>query len=120
MMEQELEAEIVISPSVEQTISSGDFASLFRETMQTSRLTVHVADSELPFYLGLADDRTVQLAVEDDEGFRERYWNPPESRSESGRKAYIRTIVQSPGLYRSTILTELGRSLCTVCNNRTG
>ena len=63
-----LEAEVIVSPSVESTIESGEFATLFREKLRTDRTTVLVAE-DVPFYLGLADDRTVQIGVEDGEGF---------------------------------------------------
>jgi predicted transcriptional regulator len=64
-----LEAEIVVSPSVEETITSGEFAPLFREKLETGRLTVLEANDEPPFFLGIADDEVVQIGVEDDEGF---------------------------------------------------
>lgn len=64
-----LEAEIVVSPSVEETITGGEFARLFREKLETGRLTVLSTDVEPPFYLGIADDETVQIGVEDGEGF---------------------------------------------------
>lgn len=64
-----LEAEIIVSPSVKETITSGEFAPLFREKLATGRMTVLEMSSEPPFYLGVADDETVQIGVEDDEGF---------------------------------------------------
>ncbi|MEF8806484.1 helix-turn-helix transcriptional regulator [Natronomonas sp.] len=64
-----LEAEIVVSPSVEETITAGEFAPLFREKLETGRLTVLEANDEPPFYLGIADGEIVQIGVEDDEGF---------------------------------------------------
>jgi predicted transcriptional regulator len=64
-----LEAEIVVSPSVEETITAGEFAPLFREKLETGRLAVHGAGTDLPFYLGIADGEVVQIGVEDDEGF---------------------------------------------------
>ncbi|MEF8872164.1 MAG: MarR family transcriptional regulator [Haloarculaceae archaeon] len=62
------EAEIVVSATVGDRITSGEFASLFREQLDTGRLTVYVAEEPLPFYLGLGGD-IVQVGVEDDEGF---------------------------------------------------
>jgi predicted transcriptional regulator len=62
------EAEIVVSANVGDRITSGEFASLFRDQLDTGRLTVYVAEEPLPFYLGLGGD-IVQLGVEDDEGF---------------------------------------------------
>ncbi|MFT4884674.1 MAG: putative transcriptional regulator [Natronomonas sp.] len=64
-----LEAEIIVSPSVEETITAGKFVPLFREKLETGRLTVLGGDSDIPFYLGIADGETVQIGVEDDEGF---------------------------------------------------
>ncbi|GAB3677084.1 helix-turn-helix transcriptional regulator [Halopiger thermotolerans] len=65
----DLEAEVIVSPEVERTIESASFAPLYREQLRTDRLTVFVSDEPLPFYLGIDDERTVQLGVEDDEGF---------------------------------------------------
>ncbi|WP_340099719.1 helix-turn-helix transcriptional regulator [Salinibaculum salinum] len=62
------EAEIVVSANVGDRITSGEFARLFREQLDTGRLTVYVAEEPLPFYLGLGGE-TVQIGVEDDEGF---------------------------------------------------
>lgn len=69
IMNEKLEVEIIVSSSVEETISSGEFAPLFREKTQTGRLTVYVYDGELPFYLGLGDEQRTQIGVEDNEGF---------------------------------------------------
>jgi len=69
VLEQDLEAEIVVSPGVAETISSEEFAPLFREKLATGRLTVLVADDPVSFYVGLAGDRTVHVGVEDDDGF---------------------------------------------------
>lgn len=64
-----LEAETVVSPGLEETLESEEFAPLLREKMQTGRSTLLVSSRDLPFYLGLADDGRVQIGVEDDEGF---------------------------------------------------
>jgi predicted transcriptional regulator len=64
-----LEAELIVSPSVKETITSGEFAPLFREQLATGRMTVLEMPSEPPFFLGIADGDTVQIGVEDDEGF---------------------------------------------------
>lgn len=69
IVNEELDAEIVVSPDVERTIETGEFAPLFREQIETGRLTVLVADGNLPFYLGVAADCSVQIGVEDDDGF---------------------------------------------------
>lgn len=66
--EHQLEVEIVVADSVTEQIQTGEFATLFYEKIQTGRLTVLAVDAELPFYLGLGDDGTVQIGVEDDEG----------------------------------------------------
>jgi len=63
-----LELETVVSPSVESMFDTPAFASLVREGMSTGRSAVLVSPTELPFYLGLADDDHVQIGVADDEG----------------------------------------------------
>ncbi|AEH36911.1 helix-turn-helix transcriptional regulator [Halopiger xanaduensis] len=65
----DLEAELIVSPAVERTIESASFAPLYREQLRTDRMAVFVSDEPLPFYLGIDDDWTIQLGVEDDEGF---------------------------------------------------
>lgn len=65
----EFEAEIVVPAGLEPTLTTGEYATLFREQIRTGRLTVRVHDGDLPFYLGLGDDGTVQVGVEDDDGF---------------------------------------------------
>jgi predicted transcriptional regulator len=68
VMDGRLEAEIVVTPSVEETIGSGDFAELFRPQIETDRMTVLSIEDDFPrYYFGLVDDR-VQVGVEDDEG----------------------------------------------------
>jgi len=67
--ERDFAAEIVVSAEVGETITTEEFADLFREQLATGQLTVLVCDGDLPFYLGLADDERVQIGVEDDEGF---------------------------------------------------
>ena len=66
--ENRLELETVISPSVESTFETPEFASLIREGMSTGRSAVFVSPTELPYYIGLADDDHVQIGVADDEG----------------------------------------------------
>ena len=63
-----LELETVVSPNVESTVESDEFAPLMREKIQTGRSAVFVAQESLPFYLGLADDGRVQVGLADDEG----------------------------------------------------
>lgn len=67
--EHELEAETIVSPGLETTLESDEFAPLLAEKIETGRSTVFVSPTEFPFYLGLADDGRVQIGVEDDEGF---------------------------------------------------
>lgn len=64
-----LDAETVVSPEVEETMESADFAPLIREMTNTGRSDIYVSRDELPIYLGLAGDGRVQIGVEDDEGF---------------------------------------------------
>ena len=63
-----LAVETVLSPSVESTAESADFAPLMREKIETGRSLVLVAQESPPFYLGLADDGRVQVGLADDEG----------------------------------------------------
>ncbi|QLG48823.1 hypothetical protein [Natrinema halophilum] len=63
-----LEVETVVTPTLEATIESDQYASLIREKMETGRSTMFVSQQRLPFYLGLAYDGRVQIGVEDDEG----------------------------------------------------
>lgn len=62
----ELDAEVIVGPDVEETIRNGAYAPLFREKLETGRLSVLLADAELPFYLGLSGDGVVQIGVEND------------------------------------------------------
>lgn len=64
----DLRGEMVAGPDVWETIRGGEYARLFREKLRTGRLSVHVVDEGLPFYLGLDGDATVQIGVEDDDG----------------------------------------------------
>ncbi len=65
----ELEMELLVSPDMEQTILAGEFASVLREQIESGNLTVLVSADLVPFYLGLSGGGTVQVGVEDDEGF---------------------------------------------------
>ncbi len=67
--ERGLEVETVVSPGVESTLESDEFAPILREKLGTGRSTISVAHDTLPFYLGLADDGRIQIGVADDEGF---------------------------------------------------
>lgn len=64
-----LEAETVVSPSLEETLESDEFAPLLKRKVATGRSTVFVSSEHPPFYLGVADDGRTQVGVEDDEGF---------------------------------------------------
>jgi len=68
VVEDGLELESIVSPSVETTFETEAFEPLLRESIATGRSTVLVSSTELPYYLGLADDEYVQLGVADDEG----------------------------------------------------
>jgi predicted transcriptional regulator len=63
----DLEATLIVSPSVETCIRTDHLAPQFEEMLSTGRLTVLVAES-VPFFLGLLDDLTTQIGVEDDDG----------------------------------------------------
>ncbi|MFW5978210.1 MAG: helix-turn-helix transcriptional regulator [Halohasta sp.] len=63
----DLESELIVSRSVESTLRNDGFSPPVAEMLATDRLTIHVAES-IPFFLGLDDDRTTQIGVEDDEG----------------------------------------------------
>ncbi len=65
----ELQLEALISPDMEETVSSGAFADLLGEQIATGNLTILVCEEQAPFYLGLSGSGTVQVGVEDDEGF---------------------------------------------------
>jgi predicted transcriptional regulator len=87
--ERGLEVETIVSPEVKATLESGQFASLLREKLEAGRSTIFVADSALPFYLGLADDGRVQIGVEDDEGFPRALLETTDERVRSwGEKTY--------------------------------
>lgn len=63
-----LEVETIVSPAVESTMESDEFAPLIRETVRTGRSSILVAKDSLPFYLGLAGDGRVQIGLADDDG----------------------------------------------------
>lgn len=66
--EEGLELESVVSPSVAATFETAEFAPLIRHGLSTGRSTILVASTELPYYLGVADDERVQIGVADEEG----------------------------------------------------
>lgn len=61
--------ELIVSPGMEETIVGDEFAAAIRTQMEAGGMTVLVADEQVPFYLGLSDGETVQVGVEDDDGF---------------------------------------------------
>ncbi len=101
---QDLDAELVVSKDVEETISTDAYAPLLREQIRTGHLTVLVSEREPPFYLGLADDGTVQLGVEDDNGFPQALL---ESSHESLRE-WAETVYQE---YRATATVKSADAL---------
>lgn len=66
--ERGLVAETVVSPGVEATMESEEFAPVMREKVRTGRSPVFVAQETVPFYLGLADDGRVQIGLADGDG----------------------------------------------------
>jgi len=69
IMTGEFESELVVSDVVGERITTGEFARLFQEQLETGQVAIHVVDGGLPFFLGRCEDSSVQLGVEDDEGF---------------------------------------------------
>ena len=65
----DLAVELLVSPGMEETIATGDFAEALRTQMAAGGMTILVADESPPFYIGLSDDGTAQIGVEDEEGF---------------------------------------------------
>lgn len=65
----DLKVELLVSSGMEETIATGDFADTLGTQIAAGGMTVLVADEPAPFYIGLSDDGTVQVGVEDDEGF---------------------------------------------------
>jgi len=63
-----LEAESVVTQSVEATMESERFADLMRRAVETGRSPIYVTPDDLPFYLGLADDDVTQIGLADDDG----------------------------------------------------
>lgn len=63
----EFEGEYVVSAAVAETLSQEPFAPVVSELLASGRHTIHVVE-EMPLYVGIADDTTVQIGVEDGEG----------------------------------------------------
>jgi len=66
-MNADLEADIVVSSDVDEMLRCEPFAPLVSELLSSDRYTIHVAE-DVPVYLGIADETTVQIGVEDDDG----------------------------------------------------
>ncbi len=64
----ELDMEILLSPGLEETVSTEPFAPVLHEQVADGSLRLFVCEQQAPFYLGLTHD-LVQIGVEDDEGF---------------------------------------------------
>jgi predicted transcriptional regulator len=65
----DLSIELLVPASMEATLADEEFAPVLREQIAAGGTTVRVCDRGPSFYLGLGDDGTVQVGVEDDEGF---------------------------------------------------
>jgi len=63
----ELVAEIVVPPAFAEIALEEPFAPYFEELLASGRHPTYVTP-EIPLYLGIADDTTVQIGVLDDEG----------------------------------------------------
>lgn len=63
-----LEAELIVPPRIKETMGNGEFEPLFREFIDGGQLTLLVSDSIPDFHLGIADEETIQIGVEDDDG----------------------------------------------------
>lgn len=66
--ERGLKVETIVPPEVESIMESAEFAPLMSEKITTGRSSVFVVDTDIPFYLGLADEDQVQIGLADDEG----------------------------------------------------
>jgi predicted transcriptional regulator len=64
----DLDLEILISPDLEETVTTEPFAPVVREQIEAGGVTISVCADPVPFYLGLVDD-LVLIGVEDDDGF---------------------------------------------------
>ena len=106
-----LEATLIVSPSVETRIRTDQLAPQFEEMLSTGRLTILVAES-VPFFLGLADERATQIGVEDDEGMPRALF---ETEAEAAREEADALFVDYP-THRTII--EFG-CVCTACTDPT-
>jgi predicted transcriptional regulator len=67
MLRGEIKVDCVATPRVAETLlSDPDFADLTVEMIETGRFELSVYDGEIPYYLGVHDDR-VEIGVDDDE-----------------------------------------------------
>jgi predicted transcriptional regulator len=68
VIERGLNVETVVSPGVESVIESEEFAPRVKRMVRAGGLRVLVSRGDLPFYLGLADESTVQIGLAGDDG----------------------------------------------------
>ncbi|SEP14349.1 Predicted transcriptional regulator, contains HTH domain [Halogranum amylolyticum] len=65
MLQEQLEAEHVVSPNVAETFQSDpDFVDLTRDMLNSGWFDVYVYDSNIPYYLGILDD-TIQIGADE-------------------------------------------------------
>lgn len=67
IVDDKLEAEIVVPPEFAELVADEPFASYFEELLASGRHPVYIAP-EVPVYLAIGEDTTVQIGVLDDEG----------------------------------------------------
>jgi predicted transcriptional regulator len=66
MVEHGAEMTLVVTPSVADTFEhSEDHAPLWADMVETGRVELYVYDGDLPYYVGVFDGKTVQVAVDD-------------------------------------------------------
>jgi predicted transcriptional regulator len=58
--------EVVVTPAVAETLRTGDYAGLFADLRACDRFAAYVYDGEIPYYLGLIDEREVEIGVDED------------------------------------------------------
>jgi len=63
----ELKAEIVVPPEFAELVADEPFAHLFEELLSSGRHPIYIVP-EVPFYLGIDEETTVQIGVLDDDG----------------------------------------------------
>jgi predicted transcriptional regulator len=69
VLEGSMEIELILTPPVEATVESEEYADLFVPLVESGGLQVQVLEDEYPsYYIGLSDGELVQLGITDDEG----------------------------------------------------